>query len=250
MKNRNYFLIILFVFSLGAAAESKKTPCDDPLERSAAENAWVLEKAEARQVYLDRMQLIHVKEDRKAEYLASVAYKFQQLYCEAHNRFVRLKGGFEILPMDVVYYGEDAGKAKNQLVRKASNLSVFPVRYYNQEQKDIARIRFKAGKFFYGDGEPVIDIEVSYVMDENGEIFLGHPFWDDQIFDYNFRHSSLNNGEPVAAAGKIQFDKQGNIVSISRDSGHYLPEGKHLKQFIDRLKSFGVDLSHTHILDR
>lgn len=76
-----------------------------------------------------------------------------------------------------------------------------------------------------------------YVMDESGNIYVNtEP-------GYNFKHSSFLSGGQVAAAGEITI-KDGKLIYIDPNSGHYLPKNPAwLDQVLNRLDEMGIDIS-------
>lgn len=77
---------------------------------------------------------------------------------------------------------------------------------------------------------------VHYAMDYRGRLYVG--------FRKNvaFFHSSLVGGEHALSAGTLAI-KEGKIVQIDLDSGHYTPKPKHLALALVHLRLHGVDLS-------
>lgn len=61
-----------------------------------------------------------------------------------------------------------------------------------------------------------------------------------------FHHSSFLGGKDVAGAGELQVHN-GNIMAISRQSGHYRPGPEHLAQVADQLRSQGAIFGPHHI---
>lgn len=106
------------------------------------------------------------------------------------------------------------------------------------------KVTIRDGKLYNANGRPV-DTTVSkthqsgeghamFVMDTKGNIYVS-PFQKVG----RFHHSSLVGGEPVAMAGEIKV-VNGQIVAVSRKSGHYKPSEKHQDQFLEYLKDRGV----------
>ena len=54
-------------------------------------------------------------------------------------------------------------------------------------------------------------------------------------------HSGILSGSPVLFAGEIAV-KNGILQVITMRSGHYMPEEKHLRKFLQLLENKGVDL--------
>lgn len=64
-----------------------------------------------------------------------------------------------------------------------------------------------------------------------------------------FHHSSFLAGQPVAAAGELEFDDGGHLVSISNASGHYKPSSPFTVQVLRRFSQIGVDISGLTVND-
>jgi hypothetical protein len=59
-------------------------------------------------------------------------------------------------------------------------------------------------------------------------------------------HSSILAGKPVAGAGEVKFDAQGNIVLINNSSGHYKPGAAQMIGTVEILIKAGALLDHTY----
>jgi hypothetical protein len=70
----------------------------------------------------------------------------------------------------------------------------------------------------------------AFVWSAQNEIFLC------QHFSGKFHHSSLLSGQRVKNAGMIRI-KDGMILELSNDSGHYKPRIDHIVRFIDHYRS-------------
>ena len=87
------------------------------------------------------------------------------------------------------------------------------------------------------------------VMDAEGSFFMIMEDWVDwwaEGFEPSshphFRHSTIPAGEPLAAAGMVEV-VDGEIKYLSNESGHYLPDNRHLVQAIKSLEEHGVSKS-------
>lgn len=81
-----------------------------------------------------------------------------------------------------------------------------------------------------------------FIMDRRGRIYAG--------FDKDvrwFKHSSLIGGQATLAAGRLSA-KDGKIIQIENDSGHYEPGHQQMRNLLDRLHLYGADLSQTTII--
>ncbi|MEV5748229.1 hypothetical protein AB0L00_10460 [Actinoallomurus sp. NPDC052308] len=80
-----------------------------------------------------------------------------------------------------------------------------------------------------------------YVMDEHGNLYASNT----QVVG-QFHHSSFLAGGPVAGAGELEV-VNGNLMAISRQSGHYKPTPQHLQQVTDHLRGQGLLFGPHHI---
>ena len=80
---------------------------------------------------------------------------------------------------------------------------------------------------------------LDFVITMDGQLVIGHG------------HSVLGNGKSVRFAGQIKTNSKGEIIEITNQSGHYLPEtGKGLT---DKAKAFlegeGLDVSKAKVTE-
>lgn len=80
-----------------------------------------------------------------------------------------------------------------------------------------------------------------FVMDKDGNVFASNY---QEVG--RFHHSSFLGGDDVACAGELQVSN-GNILAISRKSGHYRPDPEHLGQAYDHLRGQGALLGPHNI---
>ena len=100
---------------------------------------------------------------------------------------------------------------------------------------------FHFGFLWNSNGEKITTQGPSiYVMSEDGSLFINANHWTPPTG--SMHHSSFLSGSPVACAGKIEVS-QGVVTSLTNESGHYVPQEKHLKQVIDRFRRSGIYLS-------
>jgi hypothetical protein len=73
-----------------------------------------------------------------------------------------------------------------------------------------------------------------FVMDEQGNLYASN-------YQHlgEFHHSSLANGQPVAAAGEIAVS-DGVIQHVTAGSGHYQPGVREMGQFVDEMGRLGI----------
>lgn len=125
------------------------------------------------------------------------------------------------------------------------------VKYLTAAERQKYRLQIKNGKFYDSSGK-LFDTKKAdtlfnkgraiFVMDESGSIYASTKH--QRGF---FHHSSFLSGEPVASAGEIVVNK-GVLSSVSRKSGHYMPDAEHLNQFISEIEGSGVNISSINIL--
>lgn len=89
---------------------------------------------------------------------------------------------------------------------------------------------------FAGEGR-IITQKAIFVMDKEGRIFATNA-----PERYYFHHSSFLAGGEVAAAGEIKVSK-GIVEFVSKQSGHYQPSAKYMKQFMKQLEVNGTDVN-------
>ncbi|MFC0402527.1 hypothetical protein [Paraburkholderia rhizosphaerae] len=89
--------------------------------------------------------------------------------------------------------------------------------------------------FDFDDAEPAqATSRHMYVMDEQGQLFMGH----ERVVSH---HSAFLAGAPVAAAGEMTVT-DGRVEYVNDKSGHYQPTLEHTQQLEVELKMHGVDL--------
>lgn len=86
----------------------------------------------------------------------------------------------------------------------------------------------------------------AFTLNQQGElsVFSHHGGQDKNTI--HLRHSSMNAGSPVLAAGEIQIIN-GKLHGINTHSGHYHPSLYSIYRFLDYLDKQGVDISNTMI---
>lgn len=112
------------------------------------------------------------------------------------------------------------------------------IHYMSAEERERSRVVIVAGTLHTSRGEPTPygadGDKLNYVMDTAGNFYLfnqtGHP---------ELRHSSFFSGGPVACAGNLEV-RNGTIVHIDSNSGHYSPSGKMFQNALAELKKDGV----------
>jgi len=114
------------------------------------------------------------------------------------------------------------------------------IHYMSNEERESARVVIVNGTLYTSTGQPTpygSDHEkLNYAMDAAGNFYvlnqMAHP---------DLRHSSFFDGRPAACAGDLEV-KNGRIVKINSNSGHYSPSAKMFRNVLTELKRDGVDL--------
>ena len=146
---------------------------------------------------------------------------------------------------DMSRYGDDADQAKGESYEADEHEE--PVYYWNDEERSAHIIRVKSGLIVDRAGSPLdpqLDLpehksrggEAIFVMDVMGNIYYS--------FDPKYghiHHSSLAAGRPVAAAGELVIIN-GELISISNESGHYRPPASTIDLALGRFKELGVKI--------
>jgi hypothetical protein len=83
----------------------------------------------------------------------------------------------------------------------------------------------------------------AYVWSRDGFIFTGEHIGG------QFHHSSLVSGKKVKCAGMINV-LGGKVKSVDNDSGHYKPESRHLRTFVEFLDRQNVFIADARIIDK
>lgn len=127
------------------------------------------------------------------------------------------------------------------------------IKYFTPGEKETFRVFTKDGKLVDGKGN-LLDTSSAksmhpgggsgkgiYVMDKKGDIYVHTKP------DFKTRHSSFTGGDSVAAAGEVEI-RNGKLISIDPDSGHYRPDNPvYVKQVVERLQEMGIDTSEAVI---
>ncbi len=118
-----------------------------------------------------------------------------------------------------------------------------PVQYLDEVARSAYELTVKDGLLYDASGK-LFDTTASatargqgkaiFVMDENGRIFASTYQKVGQ-----FHHSSFLAGKPVAAAGEI-IVKNGKVIALNNQSGHYRPTAEVVMQFLKELQRRGV----------
>ncbi len=120
------------------------------------------------------------------------------------------------------------------------------VSYLNAEERKAFKLTVGAdGRLYGADGKP-FDTKTGgsvftggegkaiFVMDHDGNLYASTRWPVGK-----FHHSSFMAGQPVACAGEIEV-RDGTLVEIDRDSGHYKPSEQQLTNVTNHLRQIGV----------
>ncbi|HEY6926071.1 MAG TPA: hypothetical protein VI653_21495, partial [Steroidobacteraceae bacterium] len=111
-----------------------------------------------------------------------------------------------------------------------------PTTYLTPEQQAEKTVHIENGKFRYSN-EAVPEGKHIFVVTEDGRMIIGTP--EENVI----HHSSLAAGKPVRMAGELTLDKDGNITSVSNQSGHYRPDADTFVKFLRALREQSVPLN-------
>ena len=116
-----------------------------------------------------------------------------------------------------------------------------PVFYIRENQIHQYEVKFDGGKLLDHEGKIINSYQWNlpslYVITEDQKFYLSLYQKHNQ-----FHHSSISGGKKVLSAGQILV-KDGKVIAIDRQSGHYFPTDEHL-QFAKRyLEQHGIDVS-------
>ncbi len=157
---------------------------------------------------------------------------------------------FEVIEMLGTYDGEEttgSGLGNKQL----------RTIYFSSKERKLFKVKIgSSGVIKDASGSSLSVDDALYVMSSSGSIYVvnksiakgagirvGRRRQKGQSLKkalvYVLHHSSFYAGEPVAAAGHISI-RDGELVELNNNSGHYRPRTKHLCQVVNQLKSQGV----------
>jgi len=114
--------------------------------------------------------------------------------------------------------------------------NVIPLTSKQLEQR---RVIVQDGKLRDPDGNRIAAAgmgPLEYVMDTKGNIYIAEPH------SGIFNHSQFLGKDPVAGAGMITVDADGNVVEIDNKSGHYKPDPALTQQVVDALEKDGAKM--------
>ena len=118
-----------------------------------------------------------------------------------------------------------------------------PTHYMTLEERTRYRLGVSNGQLVAADGSVLgssAELDGMFVMDAQRAIFASFRGHDERLDYSELRHSSLVSGERVAAAGLLSV-RDGRLVSISNESGHYAPLPSSLQCVLGRLAELGAE---------
>jgi hypothetical protein len=112
--------------------------------------------------------------------------------------------------------------------------------YLEENQRRAYLVEVRDGRLVYLDGRHPPQHSI-YVMDENGEIYVGPNGVS------NFQHTSFFGQLEMAAAGELIFFEDGRLEKVNRNSNRFQTTQEMLEQFLEELRRREVDLTQTKI---
>lgn len=108
------------------------------------------------------------------------------------------------------------------------------IEYFADDKLEKSKIAIKDGKLYTSDGNLLTtdDREFLFVLGKNNEFYGCYS-------KKGIKHTSLSHGDSIKCGGAITA-KDGNITSISLDSGHYFPSLVYLNKLAYYLEQNGV----------
>jgi len=109
-------------------------------------------------------------------------------------------------------------------------------------------LKFKDGKICDVKGNPlttVSDATIDFVIDSEGR-FLGFPR-PAKYIPGQLHHSSMVAGEDIIAGGTMKL-KNGKLVKITNQSGHYKPKPYTLDTALKKLKALGINVDDVDVV--
>ncbi len=106
--------------------------------------------------------------------------------------------------------------------------------YLNKHERQNYRLNTQGGLIYQGNSAEPFDTTkfsgkhlgyAAYVMDKNGNIYIG------EHKSGTMHHSSFLAGSSVVSAGMMKVEK-GKITVINHHSGHYIPKKENLENFL------------------
>jgi uncharacterized protein YukE len=134
--------------------------------------------------------------------------------------------GNNVWPGKQVTYLDDAGRESYRVIPREGKLVDV-----NGQPFDTAG----GVTHWSGDGRAI------YVMDEQGNIYASNY---QEVG--KFHHSSLLGGKPVSSAGELEV-RNGDLVRITDQSGHYRPTQAMTRQGVERLRAQGIPVRDDQI---
>lgn len=134
------------------------------------------------------------------------------------------------IPMGKLYAGENIAGNDAWPGGKA-------VTYFTDTQRAGYSVTIKDGKLYDAGGNP-LNGQYIFIMDKDGNFFATDQFARGEI-----HHSSLAAGQPVAGAGEFIVNN-GQLQTVSDESGHYRPPQSISQQVMEILGRKGIDTNN------
>ncbi len=149
---------------------------------------------------------------------------------------------YETIPMLGVFKGEGD---PNETADWCKGLTVD---FLSESERETHRLTVQDGKIINADGAPFdTSSDAGTGSQSSRAIFImtsdGALYASKHSARCKFHHSSFLAGAPVAAAGEIEV-RDGQLLFLSNDSGHYEPPSSITEQALFEFERLGVDTRH------
>jgi hypothetical protein len=125
--------------------------------------------------------------------------------------------------------------------------SLLPNYYLNDKEREQYRARFDDGVLVFPKLPSKEDVEMMFVLDEWGRLYIGMKNDGERPDEKGFNHASFLGGRPVASAGKLIF-REGRVIGITDHSGHYRCGRNELALALEALQKMGVTINQVHVV--
>ena len=119
--------------------------------------------------------------------------------------------------------------------------------YLNDKEREQYRARFEDGVLVFPKLPSQGEIEMMFVVDEWGRLYIGMKNDGEHPEEKGFNHASFFGGRPVASAGKIIF-REGRVIGITDHSGHYRCGRNELAIALAVLEKMGVTIHQIKVV--
>jgi len=117
----------------------------------------------------------------------------------------------------------------------------------NDKEREQYRARFDDGVLVFPKLPSIEDVEMMFVLDEWGRLYIGMKNDGERPDEKGFNHASFLGGRPVASAGKLIF-REGRVIGITDHSGHYRCGRNELALALEALQKMGVTINQVHVV--